>query len=394
MSRATDGARTNESGRNRTPGPRTEPVDGSAAGPRLSKDAGARPGVPARPRPDTRYLRIGRAVALPVRPSAVLAGLVVLLLLVAAAAATLSMGRLGIAVPDLPGAILHGTGVKERFVLERLRGPRLTVAAGTGAALGLSGALFQTVTRNPLGSPDVIGLAAGAGAGAAAVALLVPGGAVPVAAGALAGAVLSMVLVYVSTGSGFRHPGRLIVAGIGVNAMATACTQYVVYAVERDKASSLAAYVNGSVAARSWSDAATVWIALAVLSPALLLLAPRLTMAETGEEFAAGVGARPRTTRVWAVLLSIVLSAVAVSVAGPVAFISLTAPQIARRLTRGTGPRLVLSALVGSLLLVVADLAAQQLPLPVALPVGVYTLAVGGLYLGWLLVREWRKGSL
>lgn len=353
-----------------------------------------RPPVTARPRPEVRHLRVGRAVALPLSPAAVLAGLVLFVLLLAAAAATLGMGRLGIPVTELPGVLLHGGGMKEQFVLERLRGPRLSVAAGTGAALGLSGALFQTVTRNPLGSPDVIGLSAGAGAGAAAVALLMSGTGVPVSVGALAGAAAAMALVHVSTGSGFRHPGRLIVAGIGVSAIATAFTQYVVYAVERDKASVLAAYVNGSVSARSWSDAAVIWIALAVLVPLSALLAPRLAMGETGDEFAAGVGAEPRTTRVWAVLLSIALSACAVSVAGPVAFISLTAPQIARRLTRGGGPRLVLSTLTGALLLVVADLAAQQIPMPVDLPVGVYTLAVGGLYLGFLLVREWRKGSL
>ncbi|NEE52088.1 iron ABC transporter permease, partial [Streptomyces sp. SID8455] len=98
-----------------------------------------------------------------------------------------------------------------------------------------SGALFQSVTRNPLGSPDVIGLSAGAGAGAAICALMFPD-TVPVAVGALIGAVVAMALVYVSTGTGFRNPARLVIAGIGVAAMGAAVTQYVVYALERDKA--------------------------------------------------------------------------------------------------------------------------------------------------------------
>lgn len=113
-----------------------------------------------------------------------------------------------------------------------------------------------------------------------------------------------------------------------------------------------------------------------------------------GDEIAGGLGAEPRTTKTLAVLLSIVLSAGAVSVAGPISFVALTAPQIAKRLTRGSGPHLMLSALIGALLLVLADLCAQQLPLFENLPVGIYTMAIGGVYLGYLLLREWRKGVL
>ncbi|MFJ8001039.1 FecCD family ABC transporter permease [Streptomyces sp. NPDC096310] len=339
------------------------------------------------------HLTLGRTVAVPVRRRSVVTALVTVVLAVAAAVATLSLGRLGVALADLPSALTGGARGTDVFVLERLRGPRLTVAVGTGAALGLSGALFQSVTRNPLGSPDVIGLGAGAGAGAAIVALLLPG-TVPVPLGALAGAVLAMVLVYVSTGSGFRNPGRLVVAGIGVAAIATAVTQYVVYAVERDKAAVLTAYINGSLAARSWEHAATIWLVLLLVAPCTALIARRLDIAEMGDEIAGGLGSEPRTTKTLAVLLSIVLSAGAVSVSGPIAFIALTAPQIAKRLTRGSGPHLMLSALVGALLLVLADLCAQQLPLFEDLPVGIYTLAIGGAYLGYLLIREWRKGVL
>ncbi|MEE1799605.1 FecCD family ABC transporter permease [Streptomyces sp. NPDC101062] len=339
------------------------------------------------------FLTLGRTVAVPVRRRSVVVALVTVVLTVAAAIATLSLGRLGIALADLPAAVTGGARGTDVFVLERLRGPRLTVAVGTGAALGLSGALFQSVTRNPLGSPDVIGLGAGAGAGAAIVALLLPG-TVPVPLGALLGAVLAMALVYVSTGSGFRNPGRLVVAGIGVAAIATAVTQYVVYAVERDKAAVLTAYINGSLAARAWDHAATIWLVLLLVAPCTALIARRLDIAEMGDEIAGGLGSEPRTTKTLAVVLSIVLSAGAVSVSGPIAFIALTAPQIAKRLTRGSGPHLMLSTLVGALLLVLADLCAQQLPLFEDLPVGIYTLAIGGAYLGYLLIREWRKGVL
>ncbi|WP_062214817.1 iron chelate uptake ABC transporter family permease subunit [Streptomyces sp. NBRC 109706] len=338
-------------------------------------------------------LVVGRWLAVPVGRASVLAAAVTVLLIVVAGVATLSMGRLGIPLGQLPTALTGGAEGKELFVLDRLRGPRLTVAIGAGAALGLSGALFQSVTRNPLGSPDVIGLSAGAGAGAAVVALRLPG-TIPVSLGALIGALAAVTLVYFATGTGFRDPGRLIVAGIGVAAIAVAIIQYVVYAVERDRATALASYVSGSLAAKSWDDARTIGLVLLVLVPLTWLLARRLDIGEMGDELAAALGGEPKRTRAQAVVLSVLLSAGAISVAGPVSFIALTAPQIVRRLTGAWGAHLTLSALMGALLLVSADLAAQQLPLEDRLPVGVYTMAIGGIYLGYLLTREWRKGRL
>ncbi|MFJ2024508.1 FecCD family ABC transporter permease [Streptomyces sp. NPDC087897] len=338
-------------------------------------------------------LTIGSTVAIPVRRASVLVGGGLLVLLLAAAVATLTRGRLGIDLADLPAALVGDAEGKDRFVFNRLRGPRLTVAIGVGAALGLSGGLFQSVTRNPLGSPDVIGLSAGAGAGAAFCALMFPD-TVPVPVGALIGAILAMALVYVSTGTGFRNPARLVIAGIGVAAMGAAVTQYVVYALERDKASVLTAYVNGSLTARSWTDATTVWLVLLAAVPAAALISRRLAIGEMGDDIAEALGSEPKKSKTLAVILAIALSAAAVSVSGPIAFIALTAPQIARRLARGSGPHLVLSALTGGLLLVLADLCSQQLTLFDDLPVGIYTMAIGGAYLGWLLVREWRKGVL
>ncbi|MEE1772318.1 iron chelate uptake ABC transporter family permease subunit [Streptomyces sp. JV185] len=340
-----------------------------------------------------KVLRVGGRVALPVRRVSVLTALVLFVLLVACSVATLSLGRLGIPLADLAGAVTGGAEGKNAFVIERLRGPRLVVAVGTGGALGLSGALFQSVTRNPLGSPDVIGLASGAGAGAAITALLFPG-TVPVALGALLGAVLAMVLVHVSTGTGFRNPARLVVAGIGVAAIGTAITQYVVYAMERDRAAVLTAYVNGSLSARSWEDATTIWLVLLSVAPFTTLIARRLSVGEMGDDIASALGSEPRNTKTIAVVLAIVLSASAVGVAGPIAFIALTAPQIAKRITGASGPHLALSALTGALLLVLADLCAQQLPLFDNLPVGICTMAIGGVYLGFLLIREWRRGVL
>lgn len=338
-------------------------------------------------------LHAGTTVSLRVRPRALAVGALLVTVVAGLAAATLALGDMGVPLNRLATVLAGGGEATESFVLERLRGPRLAVAVGTGIALGIAGALFQSVTRNPLGSPDVIGLGAGAGAGAALVAIALPG-VVPVPLGALAGAGLAVVLVATVTGTGLRHPGRLIVAGIGVAAMAQAFTHFVVSVMARDQATVLASYVNGSLGARSWEHVVIVWAALLLAAPLLAALAGRIRAGEMGDAIAAGLGASPGPTRVMAIVLSVVLTAAAVSVAGPIAFVSLTAPQIARRLSAAPGPNIALSALVGAALLVAADLAVQHSPVGEGLPVGIFTMALGGVYLGYLLIREWRRGAL
>lgn len=332
----------------------------------------------------------------PARRRATALGAALLALVVVTALATLTMGGLGVALGDLPAGVVEvargeATG-KANFVLGNLRGPRLLVALGAGAALGASGALFQSVTRNPLGSPDVIGVSAGAGAGAAFVGLLLPG-TTSIVLGSVAGAALAVGLVAVSTGTGLANPMRMVLAGIGVSAMAYAFTQYVVYVVARDKASVLSAYLNGSLNARGWDHVVTIWLVLAVAAVPLALLSIPLGLTEMGDEVAASLGVHSGAVRRRAVLLSVLLAGGAVAVAGPIAFVALTAPHVTRRLARSARPLLGLSAVTGALLLSAADLATQQVPIFDGLPVGILTLAIGGVYLGALLVSEWKKAT-
>lgn len=319
-------------------------------------------------------------------------GVAVAVLLLVTAVLTLGLGRLGIAPAHLLSALTGHGDATTQLVLGRLRGPRLLVAFGAGAALGLSGALFQSVTRNPLGSPDVIGVGAGAGAGAALTAMFLP--MIPVWLGAVLGAGAAIGLVAVSTGTGLRRPGRMILAGIGVSAIAAALTQYVVYAALRDRAAALAAYLNGSLNARSWDNVLTITVVLVLCATVLPSLGRALSATAFGDETSAALGVDAGRVRRRAVLVSVVLAGGAVAVAGPIAFVALAAPHIARRLARSAGPTLLLSALVGALLLSVADVLAQHGPWASSLPVGVLTLAIGGGYLGFLLLLEWRKGTL
>ena len=355
-----------------------------------------RQGPAARParRPAARpVLRLGEAVSLPIDRRALTVGMLVVVAILLAGFLTLTLGSLGIAPAQLLPALFSDPGGTEGFVLGRLRGPRLTVAIATGAALGVSGALFQTVTRNPLGSPDVIGLGVGASAGAATVGLLYPG-VLPVPAGALIGAAVAIVLVWLGTGRGFSSPARFIIVGIGVSAMGSAYTQFVIARAGREQALVLSAYLNGTLASRGWDDAVLIWGALAALVPIALLLGRRLHLIEMGDEMADALGARSGRTRIASIAVAVCLSAAAVSVAGPIAFVALTAPQIAKRLGRSPGTGILLSALTGALILVAADLLVQQSLMGVQLPVGILTAVVGGVYLGYLLIRESRKGTL
>lgn len=347
--------------------------------------------APARPHPST--LRIGVWLSMPVRPRSLLIGGILIVALIVTGVLTLTLGTLGIALGDIVPTLRGERQGRDEIVLTAFRGPRLVVGLAAGAALAVSGALFQTVTRNPLGSPDVIGLTSGASAGAAAFGLLWPG-LLPLPVGALLGAFLAMALVFFGTGTGFSSPSRILLIGIGVSAMSLAFVQWVLVRAGREQATVLATYLNGSLAARDWNHATTIWAAIVILIPCALLLSRRLQLIEMGDEQADALGARSSTARALSISVAIGLATAAVSVAGPIAFIALVAPQIARRLSRSAGPNILASALMGAFLLSLADLLTQQLPLDVTLPVGVLTAILGGIYLGVLLFAQWKKGTL
>ena len=341
--------------------------------------------------PSTKIFRIADRIAVLYQRRSVILWSVVASMIIALAIATLMLGKLGVTPADVIALLAGEASPSVEFVLERVRGPRVVVAILAGAAFGLSGSLFQTVTRNPLGSPDVLGLAAGAGAGVAVVSLFPI--ALPTPAGALLGALVAIGLVSIATGSGLSSTARVIIAGIAVAAMATAVTQFVVTATLRDEASRLAAYLVGSLNSRDLTHVGIIAATLLIGLPVLVWLSPRLQLMELGDELATSLGGQASATRTQAILVSVVLAAMAVAVAGPIAFVALMSPHAARMLTGTSGPHLVGSALTGALLLLVADLAVQQIPLLDGLPAGVITAGFGGIFLGYLLVTEFKKGT-
>jgi iron complex transport system permease protein len=316
--------------------------------------------------------------------------------LTAAAAALLVVsvgtGDYPIAPADVVATLLGQGDRATEFVVQTLRLPRALTALLAGAALGAAGAIFQSISRNPLGSPDIIGFTAGSAAAAVFVITVIGGGTAAVAAGAIAGGLLTALLVY---GLAFRdgvQGYRLVLVGIGIGATLEAVTGYLLTRGRIEDVQAASVWLTGSLNGRGWEHVWPTAIALALLLPATALLQRELKLIEMGDDTARALGVPVERSRLVVLVVGVLLTAVATAACGPVAFVALAAPQIARRLTAATGPGVMSAALMGAVLLLAGDVAAQRLFPATPLPVGVMTGAVGGLYLVWLLASEARRG--
>lgn len=295
-------------------------------------------------------------------------------------------------VPALFGAGDGGTVL----VVQQWRLPRGLMALLLGAALGIGGAIFQSLTRNPLGSPDVIGFGTGAYTGALIVILLLGGSYLGTAAGALIGGTATALVVYllsITRGAGRRgiQGFRLIIVGIGVSAMLSALNTWLVLHAEIEDAMRVAVWGAGSLNGVSWEQMRPTIITVVALCAACVVLAERMHILEMGDESASALGVRAEGTRLALMLTGITAVALVSAVAGPISFVALAAPQIAKRLTRSHGMAIAPAALMGALLLIVSDYVAQRINPTSPLPVGVVTVCVGGIYLVGLLISEGRK---
>ncbi|WP_344866079.1 FecCD family ABC transporter permease [Planomonospora alba] len=308
---------------------------------------------------------------------------------VAVSLVALSTGEFTVPVPDIVDAVLgRGTPAAE-LIVGRLRAPRVVTGLLVGAAFGLSGAIFQSLTRNPLGSPDFIGFTAGAATGGI-VAVVLGGSAWQIAGGSLLGCVACALLVYALAFRNGVQTHRLILVGIGVSALLTSADWYLLTRANINDAATAGAWLTGSLSGRGWDHALPVAAALALLLPVCALVSRPLRMMEMGDDSARAVGIRVEPVRAAAVTAGVLLCGVATAAAGPVVFVAMAAPQLARRLTRSPGVTMLSSALMGAVLLVTADLAAQRLLAPTQLPVGIMTAAIGGTYLVFMLRKERR----
>lgn len=347
-------------------------------------------GAPGSPRDDAR--RVVRATRRADRRRAVLLCALLAVAVCAAFCGTLLYSGRALA----PGEVLEslaGGGPRSRYYLVvELRLPRALTAVLVGAAFGLAGAIFQTLLRNPLASPDVLGVSAGASASAV---LAIAGfglGGLAVSVAALGGAVGAAVAMYLLAWRRGVAGYRLVLVGIGLAAVLTSLISHAMTRSETIVAQQALVWLTGSLNGRNWGHVWPLVGALAVLLPLTALAARALRPLQLGDDAARGLGARAEPRRLALLGCAVALAGVGTAAAGPVGFVAFVSGPIARGLLRRNDPALLPAALVGALVVLVSDYVAQHLLGANQFPVGLVTSLVGAPYLLWLLARANRGG--
>lgn len=364
------------------------------AGPAPTKGpASKKPPVPSRP-----PFRLG-PISLVRRPLMVVVTLTMLVALFLVACINIGRGDFPLSIPQVIDVLFGGGSRIERFIVMDLRLPRSLTGLLVGMALGMSGALTQSIARNSLASPDILGITAGASA--AAVALIVLGGGgtfvgllatlgLPLAA--LVGGIVTASIIYALAWKRGVDGFRLILVGIAINAMLQAAIGWLLISADINDVSRAQLWLTGSLNGADWSTVWPVLVAVVVVGGIAVVSTFTLGAMRLGDDNARSLGVRLQHGQATLLLAAVALAAVATAAAGPIGFVALAAPQIALRILRTPGPPLVASAIMGGLLVLVSDLIARTV-LPVELPVGIVTSALGGPFLIYLLVRSNRKVS-
>ncbi|MCZ7462170.1 FecCD family ABC transporter permease [Streptomyces sp. WMMC940] len=305
----------------------------------------------------------------------------------------ISVGDVSLPLPDVLRALAGGGDPGTRLIVHELRLPRAVAGLLVGVAFGVSGALLQTMTLNPLASPDMMGITQGAGT--AVVASIVLGwdfGAGPQFMGLL-GALTAASLVYVLAWKRGTTGYRIVLVGVGVAWICTSATDYLMAHGRQFEAQAALGWLVGNLNGRTWQQIVPLALTLAVLLPAALLLGRQMRTLQLGDDVARGLGTRVQAVRVAVLVCAVGLVAFGTATAGPVAFVALAAPQIAQRLAGTAFPPPVASGLAGAFIVPASDLAARRLIPGTELPVGIVTGVLGAPVLLWLLVRANRAGS-
>ncbi|GAA1116323.1 FecCD family ABC transporter permease [Nocardiopsis metallicus] len=346
------------------------------------------------PTRDTLLLSPGRgAVAFRVSRSSALLTAAAGTAALAVATVSLTLGVFPIGVGDVLTVLGGGGTLIERDIVLNDRLPRALTGLGVGAAFALSGALLQRIAANPLVSPDVIGINSGAAMGALVVLLILGGSGLQLVLGALLGALLAAVLILLIAYKRGLHGFRLVLVGIGVAAMLSSATSYLLTRADINRAMSAAAWLTGSLANRGGLHVAIIVTALAVTVPVLIVGSRHLRLLELGDDLTRTLTGAGQGRKVVLLLVAVVLAALATAAAGPIGFVALVAPQITRRILAERQVGLAPSAAVGALLVVSADLAGRLLFAPTEMPVGVLTAVFGAPVLLYLLARAHRIGA-
>jgi iron complex transport system permease protein len=359
---------------------------------------------PRKTGPGVTKIRAFRAGPLSIRVNVrvmVVAGLLILGT-VAAMALHVAFGGTPMAYPDVLRALLGDeSNARIHLAVTEFRAPRMVAAVVVGASLAAAGAITQTVARNPLASPDLLGVTAGASLGAVSVLVVAGGGhaglsgiaaTVGMPAAAFGAGILSGVAVYLLAYRRGLDSYRLVLAGLGISGLAASLTTWILTLGDVTSAAQALTWMMGSLNGKDWETVQPMALSAVVLLLAAMVSGRWLVLTSLGEDTAVGLGARIGTVRLVVLTLAVLLASVATVMAGPVAFVALASSRIARALTSTVIPSVGVSALVGAVFVLLADtLSANVLAAP--LPVGVATAVIGAPFLIHLILKYQRRLS-
>ncbi|MBE9213606.1 iron ABC transporter permease [Plectonema cf. radiosum LEGE 06105] len=279
------------------------------------------------------------------------------------------------------------------FVINTLRLPRTLTACLVGIALAISGAIMQGLTRNPLADPGIIGINAGASLAAVSLIILLPNlpaGVLPVSA--FLGALIACLLIYIFAWDRGTHPVRLILIGVGISAVAGACTSFMVTFGEIYEVNQALVWLAGSVYGRTWEQVFAFLPWLIIFVPLALIKAAELNTLNLGDDIAQSLGSNIEWQRGLLLIISAALSGAAVATAGTISFVGLIAPHIARQLVGGNHLGLIpVSGVLGAMMVAISDLLGRVIFAPIEIPCGIVTAVIGAPYFIYLLIQTRKK---
>lgn len=279
------------------------------------------------------------------------------------------------------------------FSVGRLRLPRMLIGIMAGASFGIAGNTFQTMLRNPLASPDIIGISSGCSVSAVFCILVlhISGGIVSIIS-VVFGLLISLIIYMLSRGTGFSG-GRLILIGIGVQAITNAMVSYMILKSTQYNVPSALRWLSGSLNGMSMKDVPIILSVLVIFGGISIVLTKYIQILELGDELATTLGININILRVVLIVCSVVLIAFATAITGPIAFVSLLAGPIAIKLTGSSSANAFSAALVGAILVLAGDIIAQ-FAFTTRFPVGVITGMIGAPYMLILLIYANKRGEI
>ncbi|OAH56965.1 MULTISPECIES: iron ABC transporter permease [Bacillaceae] len=287
----------------------------------------------------------------------------------------------------------YGNGEYD-FVLNTLRLPRVLLAFMVGAALAVSGLILQGVIRNPLASPDIIGITSGASVGAIVFIVYLMGvvSLTWLPAAAIGGAAISAIIIYGLSWKKGVTPIRLVLMGIGIAAIMKAFVTMMLVMSEAAVTTKSYLWLTGSLYGANWIDVYSMLPWFLLFIPITLLFSRTVNVAELGDDVAMGLGVKVELQRLLLLFISVVLAGSAVAFAGGIEFVGLIAPHIGRMIAgRSFGGLVPISALIGGIIVMLADMAARTAFLPLDIPAGVFTAGIGAPFFIYLLYRNRNK---